>query len=603
MATQIGSDKYSYYYRTNSNTPDTLDGDWRWFYRVELLSQDIANNQSTVRITAFWQTKGGSSTFANTMSYTSRKNYYNVNGSTYTQTSATNVSGTTSAVYSAYRDYTFTHDSEGAYSFTLQGSGAVYQKKYYGGAVEWEAWSNRLYASSETYTLPTIARASTVTATNSDIGSATSINVNRASSSFTHTLKYSFGSQSGTIATNVATTYGWTIPTSFYTEIPNALNGTVTITCETYSGSTLIGSKTTTITASVNQTINKPSVSAVIKDTNAVSLALTGNEDILIKYISNANFVMSLSALNSATISSQKITCSDGKQSTASSGTLNSIEDNDFTIQATDSRGITNTTVITPTMVDYVPLTFNVNIFRTQPTNNEVALNFNGNYFSGSFGSQSNTLTMSIRWKETGGSFNSWQSLTPVIVNNTYSNGASDISLGTSFDYQKSYTFEFSVVDKTTTVPKTEYVSEGKPVYWWNKDKFVVEKELYIGNEKVEAGSGVKDGKIGIFDARYEGDKVPNNYDDKSSQITFTDDITSSPNGWDSVLTMKGWADGYTAWQLISNSSNDNSVSHQGLYFRNGIGTSWGSLKPVAVVTYGTSNPPTLADGEIYIKY
>ena len=73
-----------------------------------------------------------------------------------------------------------------------------------------------------TFNLPAIPRASSVTATNADIGSATSININRASSSFKHTLKYSCGGQNGTIATNVDTSFGWTVPTSFYALIPNS---------------------------------------------------------------------------------------------------------------------------------------------------------------------------------------------------------------------------------------------------------------------------------------------------------------------------------------------------------------------------------------------
>ena len=40
--------------------------------------------------------------------------------------------------------------------------------------------------------------------------------------------------------------YGWEVPTSFYDEIPNNSYGVCTITCKTYSGNTLIGTKTTT---------------------------------------------------------------------------------------------------------------------------------------------------------------------------------------------------------------------------------------------------------------------------------------------------------------------------------------------------------------------
>ena len=122
--------------------------------------------------------------------------------------------------------------------------------------------------------------------------------------------------------------------------IPNALSIQCTIYCDTYSGDTLIGTKSTTLTASVNQTTNKPDVSAVITDTNAVSTALTGDNSKIVKYISNAHTVISSTPKNSATISSVKVTCGDGKSATTSTNTINAVESGTFTVEATDSRGL-----------------------------------------------------------------------------------------------------------------------------------------------------------------------------------------------------------------------------------------------------------------------
>lgn len=82
-----------------------------------------------------------------------------------------------------------------------------------------------------------------------------------------------------------------------------------------------------------------------------------------------------------------------------------------------------------------------------------------------------------------------------------------------------------------------------------------------------------------IYDARDDGDVTPNNLPDKSVYYTFTDDITGSGNTWDSVISVKGWADNYTAWQIMSSSDADD--GNQNLYFRRGRGTSWGSLQKV----------------------
>src|SRR5699024_6042704 len=78
-----------------------------------------------------------------------------------------------------------------------------------------------------TWTLTAIPRASSVSAINADIGSATIITISRASAAFTHTVTYKFGSLTGTIAAKTGeTTLSWQVPERFYGEIPNAKSGT-----------------------------------------------------------------------------------------------------------------------------------------------------------------------------------------------------------------------------------------------------------------------------------------------------------------------------------------------------------------------------------------
>ena len=83
------------------------------------------------------------------------------------------------------------------------------------------------------------------------IGEEVTISLPRASGTFTHTLTYSFGSASGTIGSALGTSAVWRLPESLAAQIPHDPGGTGTLTCVTYSGSTLIGSKTIAFTASV----------------------------------------------------------------------------------------------------------------------------------------------------------------------------------------------------------------------------------------------------------------------------------------------------------------------------------------------------------------
>lgn len=122
-------------------------------------------------------------------------------------------------------------------------------------------------------TFTTIPRASSVSCSTTSIGSKPTITISSASSSFTHSLFYSFGSLSGTIVsqTNLTSYTSWTIPTSFYDQIPNANSGTGTITCNTYSGSTLIGTKTCSFTANVPASATPTVTAPTYSDTDSIS--------------------------------------------------------------------------------------------------------------------------------------------------------------------------------------------------------------------------------------------------------------------------------------------------------------------------------------------
>ena len=71
---------------------------------------------------------------------------------------------------------------------------------------------------SQTVTLRTIPRTSSISMPATTMGSTGTISISRASSSFTHTLTYSFGSASGTIATKTSATTS--TPPTLTSEIP-----------------------------------------------------------------------------------------------------------------------------------------------------------------------------------------------------------------------------------------------------------------------------------------------------------------------------------------------------------------------------------------------
>lgn len=125
----------------------------------------------------------------------------------------------------------------------------------------------------KTITFDTIARASQPscitwpehTQNVGNFGDTISIHMNRKSSSFTHTVRYAFGEQTGTIATGVTTGTEWTIPLSLMNLIPASTSGSGTIYVDTYNGSTKVGTKSCGFTAKVPTSV-KPTASIQVLD-------------------------------------------------------------------------------------------------------------------------------------------------------------------------------------------------------------------------------------------------------------------------------------------------------------------------------------------------
>lgn len=144
-----------------------------------------------------------------------------------------------------------------------------------------------------TTALTNIPRASSISATEADIGSSSTITINRAVSTFKHTITYSFTgvdsnnqtvTRTGIIATKTSNVQlSFTLPgvgnsNDLYPLIPNGKELVGTLICDTFSGDTYIGSSNCSIKAKVPDSA-KPTVSvlpqtgtnAKIVDTDTIS--------------------------------------------------------------------------------------------------------------------------------------------------------------------------------------------------------------------------------------------------------------------------------------------------------------------------------------------
>lgn len=437
-------------------------------------SQSIANNNSVVSWNLQLISSGGSISSSASKSWN-----VTVNGSNYSGTNTVGI-GTNATKTLASGSTTIGHNADGSKTFSFSFS-QQFDINYSG-----VGWIGTKYGSGNG-TLSTIPRTSSVSASNANIGEAISISIHRASSSFTHTVTYAFCNLSGTIATKTSSTsLSFTLPTSFYAQIPNAKSSWGRIICDTYNGNTKIGSSECRFDVYVKESTNKPTMSPTVKDTNATTKALTGDESKFIRYYSSANFSFGAVAKNSATISTYNLKV--GSQSTANStGTFQNVDNASFIFSVSDSRGFTTTQTVTKTLINYIKLSCSMTV--GNPTaDGKCTLTITGNYFDGSFGITANTLT--VQYKKDSGA---WTNATATKSGGKYT---ATVNL-TGLDYTKAYTFQARAVDKLATVTTNSKTVKSKPIFDWGASDFHFHVPTYVynnnGSKYLKLGTGAND--------------------------------------------------------------------------------------------------------------
>lgn len=339
--------------------------------------------------------------------------------------------------------------------------------------------------------------ASSVGATDANVGSTSTVTVTKYNSSYYHSLQYKFGSLSGYITSSGGTqsseakfsnsSVAFRIPTSFYAQIPNSPTGKCTITCRTYSssGSTSVLGNATTCTITITAT-GAPTVSGDVVDTNTATVALTGDSSKLIRYKSMAKATITATAQNSASIASKFI---NGVAPTDNVRIFSDCSETSFIFKATDSRGYSVSVTKNPTVIAYIQLTINPILSRPTPTGSSITMSFSGDFYRGSFGAATNSLTIQYRYKESGGSYGSWKDVesSKIVFGTRSYTSSSTFTLDDEFDYKKEYQFQVRAKDGTaehplSTVTKNITVPRGIPVFDWGENDFNFNVPIMLDN-------------------------------------------------------------------------------------------------------------------------
>lgn len=412
----------------------------------DLLSQNQTANTSSVRYYAYVGSTGG----------------YSGSGSS----SAVSINGTVVGHFSSIGrgsntligtlDVTINHDTNGNGTASYSASANT-------------NWTLGTASLSGSFTLPRIARADNITSPMVyTIGATHTIRITQNSTSFTHTVRYTFGSLNGTIASNVKDSCTWFVPTTFYNEFTSGSSKTGTLYCDTYSGSTLLGTTSITATFIPNSTTAKPTVSFNYTS-DSLSQTLTGNTKGIIGGRSSINYTITGTPKHNATITKYYLSnSSTNLPEVSKTGTINNVSGNKYYTRVQDSRGL-NSDTLTVTLspyVSYVQLAITSCTFeRENDLSNSIHLTLKGNYFNGNFGATDNELSVKLFYRKQGES--SWGNAIDItsyaaISGNTFS--ITNQLIGSNFSYEDSYEFRVVAQDKVVTddsVSSNRTVTEG----------------------------------------------------------------------------------------------------------------------------------------------
>lgn len=432
--------------------------------RVEWSSTtNVADNTSSVRVKVYL--------VHNSLYNVSKTLTINCLGQSYSvATPVINTTASGNKTLLADKSFTVQHNSDGTKSGTISATINSFNVTYSG------TYIGNL-STSGTATLDNIPRSTqpTLSASTVEMGKTITINCPRASGSFKHKLWYLMGNTGWVvIAENVGTSYTWTVPLSLANQIPSSTSGTVTIAVETFNGSTLIGEKRTTFTATVPSSV-VPSISSI------TCTDPTGNLTKYQAYVqgkSTCKVTATAAGSYSSTITSYKIEVNGSTYTSngITTGILNTVGSNTIKVTVTDSRGRTATKTTTITVIAYTsPTIVTLTAYRCL---SDGTLDEDGAYikitFATSITSLNNAnkrnLTLSSK-KSTDTYYTTLETHQAYSANRTVvisKIGSVNIDIDSSYDIQITAQDDFSTASKTVQVGTSftliDFRSTGKGV-------------------------------------------------------------------------------------------------------------------------------------------
>lgn len=320
-------------------------------FNWEVVDWSYTDLTSTIEWSLVLIAEGTSGTIESTAS----KNWtVTIDGKTFSGTNSVGIqSGANGAEKTlASGKVTIKHNSDGRKSFTYSFS-QQFDITFSGSSIGTKSYS-------DTETLDQIAVASTLTVADGTLGTAQTLTISKAASTYKHKLTYSCGSASGYIlgsasSTSTASSVSFTPPKDLAKQNTTGSTVSIKFTLTTYIGDdTAFSSKSYTKTFTIPSTAEfNPSCSIEVTDPTGYK----SEYGKAIKGLSKLKIVVKPKLAYNSEIDSYKITANGETYTTASATTGVLIYSGTVSITATvtDERGRTGTATFNETVYDYAP--------------------------------------------------------------------------------------------------------------------------------------------------------------------------------------------------------------------------------------------------------
>ena len=350
-----------------------------------------------------------------------------------------------------------------------------------------------------TIQLPTIARASKPTITpnpqtwSNTTSNTITVNTNRKSSSFTHTVRCDLWGFQQT-KTGVAASTTFDIPYTTLASMPDTYKSfTGSVYTKTYSGSTQIGSEVrSTWTVKVDTAIEHATIGTItVQDTNARTSAVTQDNSVYIANISTLEATIPLTVSGDYTELSQAVvTCGNKSQTYNLSGnsqtitfTFDKVNASSLTVKVTDKRGNSVTATKSWTLIQYQPVTATATVSRPTATGSVGTGKLTGMAYCGNFGATQNSLTILVDFKKSSDADydpQGTETYTLALSQSGFNDYTDSLTFLYSLDYQYQYDIRFTVSDLFSTAVYTAQLMQGLPIISWSEDEVDIWGDLHI---------------------------------------------------------------------------------------------------------------------------